>query len=97
MPLYISLMSLTEQGIKNIKDAPERAKQGIKGFEKMGGKLLGFYLTMGDYDYVAIGEAPSDEAFATFILALGAQGNVRTKTLKAFTTKEFAEIVKKLP
>ena len=31
MPLYISLMSLTEQGIKNIKDAPERAKQGFKG------------------------------------------------------------------
>ena len=32
MPLYITLMKLTEQGIKNIKDAPERAKQGFKGF-----------------------------------------------------------------
>lgn len=96
MPLYITLMKLTEQGAKNIKDAPERAKQGIKAFEEMGGKVLGFCLTMGEYDYVSIGEAPSDEAFATFILGLGALGNVRTTTLKAFTTKEFAEMVKKL-
>jgi uncharacterized protein with GYD domain len=90
-------MKLTEQGIKNIKDAPERAKQGIKGFEKMGGKIHGFYLTLGDYDYVAVGEAPSDEVFATFILGLGALGNVRTTTLKGFTTDEFAKLVKKLP
>jgi uncharacterized protein with GYD domain len=97
MPLYIGLYKLTDQGIKNIKEAPERAKQGFKAFEEMGGKVLGFYLTMGEYDYVSIGEAPSDEAIATFVLALGALGNVRTTTLKAFTTEEFAEIVKKLP
>jgi uncharacterized protein with GYD domain len=97
MATYVALMKLTEQGIKNIKDAPERAKQGIKGFEEMGGKVLGFYLTMGEYDYVAIGKAPNDETFAAFALALGAQGNVRTTSLKAYTTDEFAEIVKMLP
>jgi uncharacterized protein with GYD domain len=63
----------------------------------MGGKLLGFYLVMGEYDYVAIGEFPSDEAAATFQLGLAAQGNVTTKTLKAFTTEEFAKIVDALP
>jgi uncharacterized protein with GYD domain len=63
----------------------------------MGGKVLGFYLTMGEYDYVSIGEAPSDEVVATFALALGALGNVRTTNLKAFSAEEFAEIVKKLP
>ena len=97
MPLYITLYNLTEQGIKNIKDAPERFKQGVKLFEKMGGKLIGFYLTMGEYDYVSVSEAPNDEVVATFALGLGALGNVRTKTLKAFSTEEFAEIVKKLP
>jgi uncharacterized protein with GYD domain len=97
MPVYITLMNLTEQGIKNIKEAPERAKQGIEGFEQMGGKIHGFYLTLGEYDYVAVGEAPSDEAFATFMLSLGALGNVRTTTLKGFTTDEFAELVKKMP
>jgi uncharacterized protein with GYD domain len=52
---------------------------------------------MGEYDYVAIGEAPNDEAAATFALALGSLGNVKTTTLRAFTKDEFATLVKKLP
>jgi len=52
---------------------------------------------MGEYDYVAIGEAPSDEVATTFSLAIGSLGNVRTTTLKAYTKEEFAAIVKKLP
>lgn len=97
MPTYISLFKLTDQGIKNIKDAPQRIEQGVKGLEAMGGKLVGFYSVMGEYDYVGISEAPSDEVITAFLLALGADGNVRTTTLKAFTTEEFVEIVKKLP
>ena len=49
MPLYVSLMKFTEQGIKNIKDAPKRLQEGIKGLEALGGKLIGFYLVMGEY------------------------------------------------
>ena len=93
----ILLMKLTDQGIKDIKNAPQRIEQGIKTFEAMGGKMLGFYIVTGEYDYVAIGEAPSDEACMAFALGLGSRGNVRTTTLKAFTKEEFAELVKKLP
>jgi uncharacterized protein with GYD domain len=97
MPIYITLFNVTEQGAKNIKDAPKRIEEGIKAAEATGGKLIGFYATMGEYDYVSIGEAPSDEVHMTFLLAVGAQGNVRTKTLKAFTTEEFGEMISKLP
>jgi uncharacterized protein with GYD domain len=97
MPIYITLFNITEQGAKNIKDAPKRIEEGIKAAESIGGKLIGFYATMGEYDYVSIGEAPSDEVHMTFLLAVGAQGNVRTKTLKAFTTEEFGEMISKLP
>ena len=97
MPTYITLFNLTEQGIKNIKDAPKRIEDGIKAAEAIGGKLIGFYSVMGEYDYVSIGEAPSDEAHMTFLLGIGAQGNARTTTLKAFTREEFAEMIKKLP
>ena len=97
MPMYIGLYKLTDQGIKNIKDAPQRIEEGIKAYEAMGGKVISFYTVFGEYDYVAIGEAPSDEVALTFALAVGTQGNVRTTTLKAFTKEEFAEIVKKLP
>jgi uncharacterized protein with GYD domain len=55
------------------------------------------YLTLGDTDLVAHVEADSDEAMARFALAIGSQGNVRSKTLRAFTEDEFREIVQSLP
>jgi uncharacterized protein with GYD domain len=97
MPIYIGLNKLTDQGIRNIKEAPQRIEEAFKGWEAMGGKVIGFYVVMGEYDYVAIGEAPNDEMAVTFALALGSQGDARTMTLKAFTREEFTEIVKKLP
>ncbi len=97
MPTYVILFKLTDQGIKNIKDAPKRLEAGIKAWEGMGGKFISFYMTMGEYDYVISGEAPSDEAVATYLLGLGSLGNVRTTTLKAFTQEEFVAMVKKLP
>jgi len=46
MPKSIVLMKLTDKGIKDIKNAPQRIEQGIKGFEAMGGKMIGFYAVM---------------------------------------------------
>jgi len=97
MPTYIILMKLTDQGMKDIKNAPQRIEDAVKGLETVGGKLEVFYSVMGEYDYVAVGECPSDEIASTFLLLLCSQGNVRTTTLKAFTKEEFAEMVKKLP
>jgi len=97
MPTYLVLMKLTDQGAKAIKDASGRIEAGIKACEGMGGKLLGFYTLLGEYDYAAIGEAPSEESIATFCLALSLQGNVKTTTLRAFTKEEFAGLVKRLP
>jgi uncharacterized protein with GYD domain len=97
MPTYIALYKLTDQGIKSIKEAPGRIEAAFKGAEKMGGKVIGFYAVLGEYDYVAIGEFPNDEVATTFALAIGSLGNVRTTTLRAYTKEEFAAIVKKLP
>ena len=97
MPTYITLYKFTDQGIKGIKDIPRRMEDAIKTYEAMGGKVIGVYTVMGEYDLVAIGEVPSDDIAMTFALALGSQGNVRTTTLKAFSKEEFAAIVKKLP
>ena len=97
MANYVILMKLTDQGANAIKDAPGRIDAGIKAYEQMGGKVIGFYAVMGKYDYVAVGEAPSDEVATTFALALGSLGNVKTTTLRAYTKEEFAAMVKKLP
>ena len=97
MPTYIGLYKLTDQGIKNIKDAPQRIEEAIKAAEAVGGKVLGVYSVLGEYDLVSIAEFPNDETVLSLALAFGALGNVRSTTLKAFTKEEFAEIVKKLP
>ena len=97
MPTYVLLMNLTDQGIRTIKGAPERIAAAIETWESMGGSMRSFHMTMGAYDYVAIGEAPSDEAAATFLLGLGALGNVKTTTLKAFSREEAASIIASLP
>ena len=55
------------------------------------------YLTMGGYDLVITLEAPSDDAVAKFALAVGATGNARSTTLKAFTEKEYRRIIDALP
>ncbi len=97
MATHIVLMKLTDQGIKDVKNAPQRVEAAAKAIEAMGGKLTGFYFTLGEYDYITIIEGLTDEAGASFLLKLGTAGNVRTTTLKAFTKNEFAEMVKKLP
>ena len=63
----------------------------------MGGELIGFYMCMGEYDYVGIAEAPSDEVAMAFLMALGAGGNVRTTTLRAFSEAEVAKVIGQLP
>jgi len=96
MPNYVFLVKLTDQGIKAIKDAPGRVEAAVKAMEKMGGKAT-FYVVMGEYDYVGVAEAPSDEVATTFALAVSSLGNVRSTTLRAYTKEEFAAMVKKLP
>jgi uncharacterized protein with GYD domain len=93
----ILLMKLTDQGAKDIKSAPQRIEQAFATFEKMGGKLLGFYLVTGEYDYISIGEAPNDEVAMLFTMGLSALGNVRTTTIEAYTKEEFGAMVKRLP
>ncbi len=96
MATYINLVSWTDQGIKGIKDAPQRIDAFRKTVEAAGGKLTGFYLTMGRYDIVTIVDAPNDEAIANIALSTGSKGNVRTETLKAFSDDQFRTIVTKL-
>lgn len=97
MPTYITLYKWTEQGIKNVKASPERVAASIKAAEAAGVKVLGAYMTQGEYDLVGISECADELTAVAAVLAQGAQGFVRTTTMRAFTVAEFAEIVKKIP
>jgi uncharacterized protein with GYD domain len=97
MPAYVTLFKWTQQGLANIKSAPERIKQAKALIEKTGGKAIGVWVTMGTYDIVAISEGPDDANAAATTLAIAQGGNVTSQTLKAFSEEEFAQIVAKLP
>jgi uncharacterized protein with GYD domain len=97
METFISFGNYTQQGISNMKDSPARLEAVRGAIESAGGRLVAFYLTMGRYDFVVISEAPSAAVAATVVLAAGAQGNVRTETLRAFTEEEYRGIVGNLP
>lgn len=97
MPTYISLLRFTQQGIEKIKDGPARLDAARKAYEGMGARLKEFYLVTGQYDAVVVSEAPNDETVAKLTLALGARGNVRTETLRAFTEAEYRTITGGLP
>jgi len=96
MPTFISLVSLTEQGVKDAKKIPTRIAATEKLFAQAGAKLKDVYLVMGEYDYVAVAEAPDAATAAKAVLSLASKGNVRTVTFPAFTRKEIAAIVKGL-
>jgi uncharacterized protein with GYD domain len=97
MPTYISMLRYTQQGISNAKSAPARIDAAKEAYRKAGGELKAIYLTMGQYDLVVIAEMPNDETVARMALALGAQGNIRSETMRAFTEAEFRKIAGSLP
>ncbi len=96
MPTYIILINWTDQGMRTAKESPQRLATAKKVIEAAGGKMTGFYLTMGRYDMVAIAEAPNDESVATMMLGLGSGGGIRTETMKAFPEDQYREIMAKV-
>jgi uncharacterized protein with GYD domain len=88
MPTFVILGKYTEQGARNIKDSPKREEAFRKLCEKQNARVKDVYRTMGRYDLTAIVDAPDDVTMSTLLYSLGAQGNVRTETLRAFTQQE---------
>jgi uncharacterized protein with GYD domain len=96
MPTYVTLFQWTDQGVRSVKDTPARFEAAKKLVQAGGGKILGLYVTMGQYDIVAVSEGPSDETAAAIALSIAAKGNVKSTTMRAFTESEFAAILGKV-
>ena len=97
MPTYISLLNFTRKGIENIKESPRRLEAAKEAFQAFGGEFKAFYLVMGRYDMVLIGEAPDDEAAAKVALAMGSRGAIKTESFRAFDESEYRKIIGALP
>jgi uncharacterized protein with GYD domain len=93
---YIMLASYTENGMRQVRASPRRLDEAKRVLADMGGTFRSFYMTMGEYDLVAVYDAPDDAVAARFTLMLGLTGNIRTRTLKAFPEQAYREIINSL-
>lgn len=93
MSQYVILWNWTDQGIRTVKDSPKRLASFKTELENSGGRVIGEYYTMGQYDGVVIVEAPSDKVIMSIVLADASKGNFRSITLKAFPISESAKVI----
>ena len=97
MATYITLLRFTQKGLENIKESPSRLDAARKAFRAAGAELKTFYLATGQYDAVAISEAPNDEAIVKAAITTVSKGSIRTETFRVFTEDEYRKIIASLP
>jgi len=94
MATYIMLSTLTDEGRKTLKERPERLQAVNKEVEAMGGRVVSQYAVLGEYDFVNVIEAPSNEVIARISVELGSRGTITMTTLPAISVDVFTELLK---
>ena len=97
MITYVGLMNFTEKGMQSLKETTKRAAAAKEAAKKMGVNMRELVWTMGEYDLVCILEAEDEQALAAFSLAIAMQGNVRSRSLRAYAAGEMDAILAKIP
>src|ERR1700744_4722456 len=97
MPTFIIMLSWTEQGIRNVKDSPKRLQAAREAAKKLGVEIKQAFLTNGEFDLLAIMETADGNNVAKLALALGAQGNLRSHTVRAWPEAEYVKLMSELP
>jgi uncharacterized protein with GYD domain len=97
MITYIGLLNFTDKGVQGIKDTTKRAAAAKEAAKKFGVNMRDIYWTMGEYDLVCVLEADNEASLTAFNLATAMQGNVRSRSLRAFSASEMETVLAKLP
>jgi uncharacterized protein with GYD domain len=97
MSTFMMSLNWTEQGIKGIKDSPKRAQAARELAKSLGAEIKQVWMTSGDTDLVLFVDAESSDSIAKFALALGSKGNVRTRTVRAWSQDEYMKMISELP
>ena len=97
MPTYISLVQFTDKGIQAARETTQRVADWAAKVQSMGVSIKQMYWTLGQYDQVCVFEAPDDETAASVLLAADLLRNIRTQTMRAFTTSEMEKILARVP
>ena len=96
MAMFISTITFTKQGIKDIKSTCKRAEAVKAAAKKMGVKVDEIYWTLGPSDGVLIFDAPDEETATALMLQVSSLGNVHTQTARAYKAAEMEKILEKM-
>ena len=94
MPKYVVLSTLTDHGLRTLKENPGRLTEVNTEISRMGARVLEQWAVLGQYDFVNIIEAPDNATMTRVSVELGSRGSVRLVTLPAVETREFVKSLK---
>jgi uncharacterized protein with GYD domain len=97
MPTFISMLSWTDQGIRSVKDTPKRVQAAKDAAKRLGIDVKQIFLTSGEFDILVISETANADNIAKFAMANGMQGNVRSRTVRAWPEAEMLKLIAELP
>ncbi len=97
MPIYMSQFSYTPEAWASLAQQPEDRSEAIGGLiESLGGRLISFYYSFGDYDGLLISEAPDETAIASALVAAVSAGHIKTiETTKLLSAKDGMEVLRR--
>jgi uncharacterized protein with GYD domain len=96
MATYVVLLNFTDQGIRNVKQTVDRARAFKASAERFKATVRDLYWTQGAYDLVAIVEAPDEKTGMALLLTLCSLGNIRSHTLRAYSSDDMKDIIAKM-
>ncbi len=90
MATFMTQFAYTGEAMAALAKNPEdRSVPVAKLAESLGGRLICFYYAFGEYDGLAIYEAPDDETALTIVATVNLAGHLKaTKTTRLFTVEE---------
>jgi uncharacterized protein with GYD domain len=97
MPIFISLVKFTEQGITTMKqEGISRSDTVQRNIESLGGRLIDAYYCLGDYDVVAILEFPDNHAAMKSAVLNASMGHIRLTTMPALPRSEWRSLLQEV-
>jgi uncharacterized protein with GYD domain len=96
MATYVMLGNFTDQGIRNVKETTKRSDAFRDLCEKAGVTVKDIFWCLGQYDLLTIVDAPDEETATALTLTVASLGNIRTETLRAFSSEDMKSILAKM-
>ena len=90
MAIFITQGNYTQHAVKGMLDKPEDRRAAVNGLmESVGARLIDYYITTGEYDFLVISEGDNVTDLMAGLMIAGATGGVTNlKTVNAISTSE---------